>query len=80
MIIGGGIGNMIDRLFYGDSFGDGTVVDFLDFCAFPNLWSWIFNVADAFVCVGAAILFVYLLIEIIKEEKDKAKQKTTTEE
>lgn len=80
MIIGGGIGNMIDRLFYGDSFGDGTVVDFLDFCAFPNLWSWIFNVADAFVCVGAAILFVYLLIEIIKEEKDKAKQKTATEE
>lgn len=80
MIIGGGIGNMIDRLFYGDSFGDGTVVDFLDFCAFPNLWSWIFNVADAFVCVGAAILFVYLLVEIIKEEKDKAKQKTATEE
>lgn len=80
MIIGGGIGNMIDRLFYGDSFGDGTVVDFLDFCAFPNLWSWIFNVADAFVCVGAAILFVYLLIEIIKEEKDKAKQKAATEE
>ena len=80
MIIGGGIGNMIDRLFYGDSFGDGTVVDFLDFCAFPNLWSWIFNVADAFVCVGAAILFVYLLVEIIKEEKNKAKQKTATEE
>lgn len=80
MIIGGGIGNMIDRLFYGDTFGDGTVVDFLDFCAFPKLWSWIFNVADSFVCVGAAILFIYLLVEIIKEEKIKAKQKSESVE
>ena len=80
MIIGGGIGNMIDRLFYGDSFGNGTVVDFLDFCAFPKLWSWIFNVADAFVCVGAAILFVYLLIDIVNEEKNKSKSKKQTEE
>ncbi len=80
MIIGGGIGNMIDRLFYGDSFGNGTVVDFLDFCAFPRLWSWIFNVADAFVCVGAAILFVYLLIDIVNEEKNKSKSKKQTEE
>lgn len=79
MIIGGGIGNMIDRLFYGESFGNGTVVDFLDFCAFPNLWYWIFNVADAFVCVGAAILFVYLFIDIIKDEKNKAEQKKSDE-
>ena len=79
MIIGGGIGNMIDRLFYGESFGNGTVVDFLDFCAFPNLWYWIFNVADSFVCVGAAILFVYLFVDIIKDEKNKAKQKVDSE-
>ena len=69
MIAGGGIGNMVDRLFYGESFGNGTVVDFLDFCPFPNLWMWIFNVADSFVCVGAGILFVYLLIDIIREYK-----------
>ena len=79
MIVGGGIGNMIDRLFYGEGFGNGTVVDFLDFCAFPNLWMWIFNVADAFVVVGAGILFVYLLIDIIKEEKDKKNAKTEKE-
>lgn len=71
MIAGGGIGNMVDRLFYGDSFGNGTVVDFLDFCAFPKLWKWIFNVADAFVVVGAIIIFVYLLVDIVKEEKNK---------
>lgn len=80
MIIGGGVGNMIDRLFYGESFGNGTVVDFLDFCAFPDLWMWIFNVADAFVVVGAGILFVYLLIDIIKEEKEKKTAKSEKEE
>ena len=72
MITGGGIGNMIDRLFYyekGASFGDGLVVDFLNFCAFPRLWHWIFNVADAFVVVGAGMLFVYLLADIIKDIK-----------
>ena len=79
MIIGGGIGNMIDRLFYGEGFGNGTVVDFLDFCAFPDLWYWIFNVADCFVCVGAAILFVYLFIDIIKDEKNKKKANSESE-
>lgn len=72
MIAGGGLGNMIDRLFYygeGGSFGNGLVVDFLDFCAFPRLWHWIFNVADAFVVVGAGILFVYLLRDTVKEMK-----------
>ncbi len=75
MIAGGGIGNMIDRLFYGDVFGNGTVVDFLDFCLLPNLWMWIFNVADAFVCVGAGILFVYLLLEIIREYREEKSKK-----
>ena len=77
MIVGGGIGNMIDRLFYcdpGDSFGNGQVVDFIDFYAFPRLWQWVFNVADSFVVVSAFILFGYLLLEIIKEGKaEKAK-------
>lgn len=80
MIVGGGIGNMIDRLFYGEGFGNGTVVDFIDFCAFPNLWYWIFNVADCFVCVGAAILFVYLFIEIIRDEKNKKAAKADAED
>ena len=62
-IVGGGIGNMIDRVAYG------YVVDFLDFCAFPNLWKWMFNVADACVCVGAAMVAVYLIADIIKESK-----------
>lgn len=75
MIAGGGFGNMIDRMFYGETFGNGTVVDFLDFCLFPNLWKWIFNVADAFVCVGAGIVFVYLLLDIIREYREEKRKK-----
>ena len=70
-IIGGGIGNMIDRIRLG------FVIDFLDFCAFPNLWKWVFNVADSFVCVGTGMLIVYLIIDIIKDakaEKNKASE------
>ena len=84
MIAGGGLGNMIDRLFYyeeGSSFGNGLVVDFLDFCAFPRLWHWVFNVADAFVVVGAGILFVYLFLDILRDIKsEKAKQKNDGED
>lgn len=66
LIIGGGIGNMIDRIFRG------FVIDFLDFCAFPSVWKYVFNVADACVCVGCALLFIYLLfVELPKEKKAK---------
>ena len=60
---GGGIGNMIDRTILG------YVIDFIDFYAFPTVWMYIFNVADAFVCVGAGLLMYYLIIETIKEAK-----------
>jgi len=63
LIVGGGIGNMIDRVKLG------YVVDFLDFCALPNLWKWIFNVADACAVIGACLLILYLVIDIIKTDK-----------
>ena len=52
LVVAGGIGNLIDRVFRG------YVVDFLqtDFMDFP-----IFNVADCFVVVGAVLLFVYFV-------------------
>ena len=75
MIVGGGIGNMIDRVALG------YVVDFLDFCAFPELWMWVFNVADACVCVGAGIVALYLVLDIIKEaKKEKTDIKAEVEE
>lgn len=54
LILGGGIGNMIDRVFLG------YVIDFIDFCAF-DFWTWVFNVADSAVTVGSIIFAVYLV-------------------
>lgn len=73
LIIGGGIGNMIDRVAYG------YVVDFIDFYAFPEVWMWVFNVADACVCVGAGVVALYLIIDIVKESK-KLKEENTADE
>lgn len=69
-LIGGGIGNMIDRVLLG------YVIDFLDFCAFPSLWKWVFNVADAFVTVGTGMIMFYLIREIILEMREEQKKKT----
>ncbi len=63
LIIGGGIGNMIDRIFLN------FVVDFIDFCAFPTVWMWVFNIADSCVCVGGGILFAWCVVSIIKDLK-----------
>ncbi len=65
LIAGGGVGNMIDRVRLG------YVIDFLDFCLFPEIWPWVFNIADAFVCVGGAILFVWCIVSLIVEARQK---------
>lgn len=75
MVAGGGAGNMIDRVWNGEVFGAGAVVDFIDFCAFPELWSWIFNVADAAVCVGAAMIFLAVILDEVKLAKEEKAQK-----
>ncbi len=74
MIIAGGIGNMIDRVYLG------FVVDFLDFCAFPELWMWVFNVADVCVCVGGGMLVLWLVMSIIDEYKAEKAKKESSEE
>lgn len=73
LVVGGGIGNMIDRVALG------YVVDFLDFCAF-DFWVWIFNVADACVCVGAGVIALYFIIDIVKEAREEKAKKYSTEE
>lgn len=51
MIIGGAIGNVIDRVRLG------AVFDFLDFHIAGSHWP-AFNLADSFICVGAVILII----------------------
>lgn len=61
MIIGGAIGNVIDRILHGH------VVDFLLF--YWQDWYYpAFNIADSFICVGA----VLLVIDGFKYKKVKA--------
>lgn len=66
MILGGAIGNMIDR------FRLEYVVDFLttEFMDFP-----IFNIADCFVTVGAVLLGIYVIFFDAKVEKRLASEK-----
>jgi signal peptidase II len=61
-VLGGAVGNLIDRMFRSDG-----VVDFLDF-RFGSFSFWIFNVADSFVVIGTILLAVYILF-FHKEEK-----------
>ena len=59
-IVGGGIGNMIDRTLLG------YVVDMIDFRLINFA---VFNVADSFVCVGAGLMILYLIVSMVKEAK-----------
>lgn len=52
MIVGGAIGNIIDRLRFG------YVIDFVHISWFPG----IFNVADSAITVGVAMLALFLLL------------------
>ena len=45
----------------------------IDFCLF-DFWKWIFNVADACVCIGAGVVILSLILDITREAKEK-KQK-----
>jgi len=54
LILGGAIGNLLDRL------GRGYVIDFVD--VYWRGWHfWAFNVADAAISIGAVLVFIDLL-------------------
>lgn len=65
IIISGGIGNMIDRVALG------YVVDFIDFCLIDFA---VFNGADSFVCVGAGMLILALILDLKKEIRENKKK------
>ena len=69
-IIGGGIGNLIDRI------GRGYVVDMFDF-QFMNFA--VFNVADIFVCVGAGLVMLYLIVDEVEQYKKSKAEKLNEE-
>ena len=61
MILGGALGNVYDRIFYG------AVPDFIDF-HIGNFHWFIFNVADIFITLG--VIFM-ILIEVTGNNKNK---------
>ena len=58
LVIGGASGNLVDRLFRGDAWMRGSVVDFIDLQWWP-----VFNVADSAITVGAVLLVLGALRE-----------------
>ena len=60
MIIGGAIGNLIDRAQH-----SGYVVDFIDLTFWP-----VFNIADSAICVGVGLLVIDSFVR--KEKKAPA--------
>jgi signal peptidase II len=58
LILGGALGNLIDRLFLG------YVIDFLDFRIWP-----VFNVADSAITIGAILLGWSMLVQKEKGKK-----------
>ena len=53
LIVGGAVGNLIDRSFRGEAWLRGAVVDFVDLQWFP-----VFNVADSAISIGAVLMIV----------------------
>jgi signal peptidase II len=62
MILGGAVGNLIDRVYAGE------VIDFFDIGIGVHRWP-VFNVADMGVSIGATLLLIYLLRSPRDEEQ-----------
>ncbi|PHR23322.1 MAG: signal peptidase II [Hoeflea sp.] len=64
LIIGGALGNLIDRAVYGH------VVDYILF--HTETWSFaVFNLADAFISIGAGLIVLDELIVMLHERKSR---------
>lgn len=63
-IIGGALGNVIDRIRLG------AVFDFLDFHIGESHWP-AFNLADSFICIGATLIILQSLYVYLKKQEVK---------
>lgn len=66
LVIGGAIGNLIDRIYLG------YVVDFLDFHWKSTYHFPAFNIADSAICVGVAVLTLDLLFQDANDSEETA--------
>ena len=64
LVIGGILGNLIDRIVYGH------VIDFIDF-RFGSYQFPLFNIADMCIVIGVAIILIWLLKNSLASRKNK---------
>ncbi|MBI2430117.1 MAG: signal peptidase II [Ignavibacteriales bacterium] len=88
-ILGGAIGNLIDRVFYGVWYGEsgwfhGKVVDFvdvdffnIDILGFHLQRFWVFNIADASVTVGVLMMLIFHR-SFVKDEEELSPLETSS--
>lgn len=69
LIIGGAIGNAIDRALYG------AVTDFLNFG--DIYFKWVFNIADSAITCGVIGLFFYMFLESRREKAEAEASKNS---
>ena len=62
LVLGGALGNLIDRLHYG------MVVDFLDVHVGPYHWP-AFNVADSAISIGVGLMILDMLLDWYRERR-----------
>lgn len=74
LVCGGAAGNVADRLFRGDGWLHGAVVDFIDLQWWP-----VFNVADAAITVGAVLLLVSTFISEFRDSRVERESHTNTQ-
>jgi signal peptidase II len=64
LILGGALGNLVDRIFRAPGVGRGHVVDWISlFCNDGHIWP-VFNLADSAICCGAVTAGVVALFGI----------------
>ena len=64
LVLGGALGNLIDRLFRTPGFLKGAVVDFVHVGDFPT-----FNVADSAITIGAILIVIWAIRADVREQR-----------
>ena len=62
LLLGGAVGNLLDRLFREPGFARGHVVDFIEYLKFPFMDFPVFNVADSCIVVSAVLIALLGLV------------------
>ena len=76
LILGGAVGNLIDRLFRAPGFLRGHVVDFISLFGPDGRYFAIFNVADSAITCGAVALVIVALLGVEVDGSRRSSRRT----